>query len=1040
MFNPQTNQTTKWTSRLGIGICVLSLGGMVGMILGVMTLREQPNRLADQAEITLVADKQAPSPWQVLGPLTVSADGSMSSDQSPSAAMTLSDCDIDPARPVQISAQVMPGQSDWVGIAMGQNKMHADFFKRNDLLLYLKPSGRYTFMIQNISSVIGSGTIEPFFQDKPNTMQMTYDPQANTVSASINGVTVIQQHALEQNNFKPAITSVGFRINRGKEAAMATVSQFQVRNVRAHGETASHWNVGNAEQFFIQPNELTVLNFNGDASADGVASQQTYAIHDYAQNLVKTDQATVDHNGQMQISVQLPQGFYSIQLSDSDQSFGIVSQPTFTGKTDPFFCVDSALSWLVVEKNHYTTYPDFQKTRESLVKILKRSGVAMSRERLSWGQIQPAKDQWDWDSPREFETLRRTYQKHGVPVLEMFHSTPAFMGQTSGKRFPLDMHAASNSWQTITKRWQNAWGSVEIWNEPNLDFSGNQPADQYAPLAKTLAYTMAKSGVDVPVGGPGVAGGHDVHYLENLAQNGVLDGMDYYSFHTYHHAPLIEQIVADVRSTLSRYGQSTLPIWITECGRPWRKGTDRPELVEDMESAMDNVMKAIETKACGIARHFVFVYPFYEERSRNFGLMDRQGTPLRAMAAYTQAISALSHQPYIGDWITDDQAVRLARVFGDEQSVTAVFYTGKAFQGQTVTVKLPSTAECFGIDGRRLVLADQEHLAIPDGLTYVRMDRSQVTTQLDRKTRALEMTAAASKPGHDKVAPSPVVMQFMPDESDYVIDVNGYRMLDEKSDSDHVLPLRLMNLGEQKHSAKVTLTCEGQTLGKTQSIDIAAGQTVMTHWPIPVSLVGKPQLKLKFDAQSSTAGVIGPVVINLIGEMSFEQLIAPWPNRQQIVIDDQTLWQMVAAPSSHAKMNFPGRGVWQMDVQLEKNTDNWAYPRLKLNMPIAGSQMQGIILEANARNANAVRLFLWEQSDSGSMESVGYISSRHLVPTDGKWHAVYMPFSSLTLSGANGLDANGKLDLDQVKRLSIGINGKPGHGQIQVRQAWLVGK
>ena len=46
MFNPQTNQTTKWTSRLGIGICVLSLGGMVGMILGVMTLREQPNRLA----------------------------------------------------------------------------------------------------------------------------------------------------------------------------------------------------------------------------------------------------------------------------------------------------------------------------------------------------------------------------------------------------------------------------------------------------------------------------------------------------------------------------------------------------------------------------------------------------------------------------------------------------------------------------------------------------------------------------------------------------------------------------------------------------------------------------------------------------------------------------------------------------------------------------------------------------------------------------------------------------------------------------------
>ena len=209
---------------------------------------------------------------------------------------------------------------------------------------------------------------------------------------------------------------------------------------------------------------------------------------------------------------------------------------------------------------------------------------------------------------------------------------------------------------------------------------------------------------------------------------------------------------------------------------------------------------------------------------------------------------------------------------------------------------------------------------------------------------------------------------------------------------------------------------------------------------VPVRTVDQQQIQLRVEAQSSDAGVIQPLVINLLGEVPFAQLIASYTQRQQITIDDAACWQMVAADESDAKFNFPGQGIWQMNAQFEQGKDNWAYPRLTLGQTIDQKQMQGLIIEVKSSNTSAVRLFLWEHTNGQQMESIGYLTASNLIPDDGQWHAVYIPFSSLSLSGANGLDHNGKLDLKQVQRISIGLNGKPGHAQLHVRQLWLVGK
>ena len=121
-----------------------------------------------------------------------------------------------------------------------------------------------------------------------------------------------------------------------------------------------------------------------------------------------------------------------------------------------------------------------------------------------------------------------------------------------------------------------------------------------------------------------------------------------------------------------------MPLWITECGRPWSRGPDRPPIAEDQTSALDIVMKGVEARACGVARYFPFVYPFYEENSNNFGMTDRRGTPLRSLAAYAQMIRVLANQRYLGDLRQNEPGISRARVFGDDHQTIAVLYSGKA--------------------------------------------------------------------------------------------------------------------------------------------------------------------------------------------------------------------------------------------------------------------------------------------------------------------------------------------------------------------------
>ncbi|HAK93698.1 MAG TPA: glycosyl hydrolase, partial [Planctomycetes bacterium] len=379
------------------------------------------------------------------------------------------------------------------------------------------------------------------------------------------------------------------------------------------------------DQFYVEPDAPARLEWSVPGGQTPAAL--AYRICDLWGRQEAAGEAAVA-GGVVALDVTLRRGYHEIEFPAAERRFGIVALPPAGDAADPFFAIDSALSWLVADEG----------VREGLVKALRRSGIRMSRERVRWGQVNPAKDRWQWDEGGRYDTLRQCYARHGVSILEMFHDAPAHLGRSG--RYPVDLIGAAEGVQRIVRQWQATWGALEIWNEPEISFGGEYPADQYVSLLKALLCGAERERLSVPV-----VAGVFAHYLEEYvtcaARNGILQCADAISFHTYDRAERMEALVGSYRSWLERSGREGLPLWLTECGRPWRRGPDRPPLDQDRESALDITMKAVEAKACGIARYFAFVYPFYEENANNFGMACRAGTPLGCMAAYAQAAAAL---------------------------------------------------------------------------------------------------------------------------------------------------------------------------------------------------------------------------------------------------------------------------------------------------------------------------------------------------------------------------------------------------------------
>ncbi|MCL2117388.1 MAG: glycoside hydrolase family protein, partial [Planctomycetaceae bacterium] len=744
-------------------------------------------------------------------------------------------------------------------------------------------------------------------------------------------------------------------------------------------------------EFYVTPDQAATLRWN--AAETPTTGQLAFTVFDVNAEKVSGGVATIDANDNKTViaEVTLPQGYWEIAFDTTGERFGIVSQPAAVAPFDEFFAIDAALSWLVQGDD----------LREGIIKSAKRSGIGMMRERFRLAGVAPVEGQYDWQTRNRYDALRQTYKKHGVEVLEMSHDAPAWMGKR--KSYPKNLAQYADAWHAITEQWQDSWGAVEVWNEPDIFFGGDLPADQYVALVKTLAYRFQKGGMAKPLVGGAVAHFNE-DWINTAMANQLGELIDVFSFHTYDRAPAMEALI-------EKYQRLNLPLWLTECGRPWKKGPDRPPVEQDLESVTDIVMKGVESKCCGVARYFPFVLPYYEENDNNFGMLDRKGTPLRSMAGYAQMIRVLAHTEYAGDLkmlpLGDQQPaitaaneimppVMRARVFrkqdANDDTAVIVLYTG-IMQPTELTTTL-DVLRAESVTGESL---PTDSLMITNGLIYV---YAKVPENLiDADTKAMAMLEGKKKPHVKFAGRSPLVTVF--DDSQFESSSAGYRI---KCDESTVfqLPLTTFNLATDERDKNNFAVVNARA---DVDPDVSVSSTLfMALIPPPQTLFPRQkdvmptqfEHRITFSKEAESLeefhihygivyqqglmptmgtppvpAVYPTLSLRFLNEPTWEGLLEKYKDNVPLDISPGK-WQ----PSSSGNMNIDAAekvgsrspSGYNDGVILKcvfGDVDKWCYPRLAVPEEIDLTEYSGVILRGRAWGETTPRFFLYER-DTGA--------------------------------------------------------------------------
>lgn len=773
-------------------------------------------------------------------------------------------------------------------------------------------------------------------------------------------------------------------------------------------------------QFYVHPGVDTVLHW--EVTSGTLAEPVEVVVRDLAGKDVPTVRAKLTSPRTLEATFRPTRGYFEVVVPTSGQRFGLLALPAWNGRPDPFFAIDGGLSWLVRD----------DKTREGLIAACARSGIGMVRERLTAGAVHPDATRWNWETPQRFDTLRQTYRAEHVALLEMAHDTPGWLGRVG--KYPANLAGWADLWNGLAAHWRPGWGAVEVWNEPDISFGGDLPADQYVPLAKAMAFGFETAKVDVPLVG-GATADCKPPWLDTAARGLLLDRVDAFSFHTYGSAMQMEPLVGRFRTWLRENQHGAMPLWITECGRPWSKGTDRPTAGQDAKSALDITMKAVEARACGVARYFPFVLPYYEENNNNFGMTDRNGSPMLSFAAYAQMIRVLGDDEYFADLKQLPKGLQRARVFGDGREAVAVLYTGRVDPAATIRLDFP-VKRIEGIDGRPLVVSSDGSIPVPDGLVYAWLNPTIPTWNfIYTGTPARKVHADAGTPAGRKA--SPIVMRYQYDPARVAPTSVGYLIKDASAHSSPV-SVRVFNLSGEARPLRLELRVKAGPTERElplKRVTVEARSSVDASWDIDTTGLfdADNRVTVLADARDDT-GLRDRLAISLAGEPDLERTLKRVAGGVRLPIGEAARWTANHSPGT-VTMDSSSGPSWRMTVKYTSRSDHWAYPYFRLSDQAKLEPGSTILVRARCQGQASVRMFLWE-GDSG----VGYITPDAIIAPDGRWHVARVPLADLIESTANAADPNHRLDPETVRKLSIGMNARSSEATLEVSDVYIVGK
>ena len=711
----------------------------------------------------------------------------------------------------------------------------------------------------------------------------------------------------------------------------------------------------------------------------------------------------------------LPHGHYRLTTPAAEVSFAVLPDPAKRQVLrDQFLAIDTHISWTGTS-NRQAGYPG-ERGYEFIAELVRRLGMPMLRDRITWHKTNPAPGQYDFSG---YEKPLKPVVERDIEVLSVYHDAPDW---TRGNRkapknraLPTDLSATFDYNRKLAKHYRGKIQYWEFWNEQDTEAFSKEAAWDYAANMKAayLGFKAGDPGITVLFGPATLR--NPCQFVQTSLQSDLNCYFDIFSYHCYSEEKLLEEIIRDLRNVLQKNGvPDSVPMWISEFNDfSLGRSAEAPGLCPDykehsyrQEIAISRMLvkKAAQFQQLGIARLFFFSLMPVSERNgtASWGLLRRDYT---IKAGYT-ALANLTFQ--LGN-------ARLLGTLGLDRGIHAFLYEQPdgsqsllVWSDRKQSIKIPGMrkksrgVDLFGtpLTGKGHVFAVDTHPCYFHGLAGLRPSRAALSP--GKKPGALNPADMDQEIVSRIILPKNARLSFYKNS----VDIPGEIV---------EIGVELYNFGNEVKHGKLSVS----------------GVEVLGNLP-EITLPPKSKKTLKLTTAIRPAnGYRGEIVLGgTFGGKRISRLIVPFTRNSLLLKRGRFLplsaagradgWRAHSSGKLQIK-EIPEEKAVRFTVDYPAGVDRWVFPQYQLQLP-----------RESLKNAAGV-VFEIRLAEPG----MGYIPSRVNVRGTGDAQGVRT---------ARGFNEQWKtevlafpefFDRDNARLLEIGFNPARNHFSYLIRNVRL---
>jgi hypothetical protein len=708
----------------------------------------------------------------------------------------------------------------------------------------------------------------------------------------------------------------------------------------------------------------------------------------------------------------LPPGWYRLELGVdpvTPVAFGVVlDRGSAPLDVEGRVCVDSAAGWLCKPAQW-----------RPLAKMVRLAGIPWVRERLTWGEVNPARGKYAWG---RYDTVADAYKAEGVHLYQISHDSPAWAAEKRpGSRNVADLRDAYVYTKAAAEHFKGRIEAWEVWNEADIGFWPDL-GDRFAGIQKSFYLGYKAGNPQLQVLQVSFCRGV-CRFDENLLEQGVASYYDIFNWHIYAPPASYPGALAKYIELLDKHKVADRPIWLSEAGIHLNgtEGDGKSLLNPDQQRLQCQFVapSVLMSLLAGTDKHFVFVLPHYLENGVQFGLLKPDLTPYPGFVALSACANIIGRGDYLGQYILPEKSVE-ARAFSTPQGLVMALWSP-----QPAAVSIPTTkarvtvADVFGhgeptapVDGKLTVKTGPETtylIGLGDELRekLIGTPRPRGVLPVTRPAKVV-IVGRTDLPG-DKARNTYTVK--IGESFDYAVDVYNF---DEKTEARGQVALRLPAGWKADHNGeKLTLKA-----------------------------MDRQSLRFRITPQNASLAMVslrceGRFPGNPVGAAvsDFSVDLASIPPTAELPLDlKTTAWKVGISGNGTAEQSQGPNGEYVLKARFDRPGDRWCYSTCTFDGVKDFSKFDAVSFEVRCSrddDKSVVRFMVGEPNAARYYTEGG-------VHATADWQRVTFAFKDMGWGAFSPPDPDGKLDLDKVSHIEVGFNTPGNDLTMEVRNLRLV--